>query len=212
MSQIFTVGDDCLRVNVEAQDDRHSIADQLRTTQVWTEVVVGKQDITLQFDPLSVSPQDAITRLETQLANQRPSPSNRAEIIEIPVSYAEEDAPDLRRISEQVGLTPSDLWAELSACVLTIDMLGFTPGFAYLTGVPSAWEIERLGSPRQSVPAGSIGLLTGQCGLYALEGPGGWPIIGRALVPLFDASATASPLLYKANDRIRFLPRVSADD
>lgn len=209
---MFTVGDDCLRVNVESQDDRQPIAEQLRKTQMWTEVVVGKQDITLQFDPLSISPQDAISRLESQLAHQKPAPSSRAEIIEIPVSFVVEDAPDLQQISKRVGLTPSELWAELSACVLTIDMLGFTPGFAYLTGVPRAWEIERLGSPRQSVPAGSIGLLTDQCGLYALEGPGGWPIIGRALVPLFNASSTTSPLLYKANDRIRFMPQVSADD
>ena len=68
-------------------------------------------------------------------------------------------------------------------------MLGFTPGFAYLSGLSPMLLAERLAKPRVRVPAGSIGLITGQVGLYALEGPGGWPIIGRLQVPLFDRAA-----------------------
>ncbi|MGH1420457.1 MAG: 5-oxoprolinase subunit B family protein [Hyphomonas sp.] len=212
MTNISLLGDDCLRVNIEERENRHSVADHLRATDDWSEIVVGKHDITVQYEPYRTSPNDALLRLEKQLAQYSPLQKSPGTIFKIPVSLSDNDAPDLLRVAQYLEIASTALWDQLASLTLTIDMLGFTPGFAYMTGLPEAWEIERLESPRQSVPAGSIGIITGQCGLYALEGPGGWPIIGRALVPLFNRDASDSPLLYGANDRIRFLPKEREND
>lgn len=206
MTQMFLLGDDCLTVSMEPNENKHSIAEHLRATKCWSEVVVGKQDITVQYDPIILPPDAALNQLEEQLSHYVIVDSALGEIIEIPVSLSAENAPDLLHVAAQIELPANKVWDHLASRTFTIDMLGFTPGFAYMTGVPDDWTIERLSNPRQSVPAGSIGILTGQCGLYALEGPGGWPIIGRALIPLFDGEAMQSPLLYNANDRIRFAP------
>lgn len=205
MSKICFLGDDCLRLNIEDFDPKHVIADQLRNSSHWMEVVVGKQDISVQFDPIKLRPQQALRILqeEYQAVDLEAAPIGK--IVDIPVSIAQTDAPDLTRVAQMLNQSPQAIWDRLTSIVFDIDMLGFTPGFAYLTGTPDDWLVERLKSPRQTVAAGSIGIITGQCGLYALEGPGGWPIIGRAQVPLFDASKHVSPLRYSPNDRIRFL-------
>ena len=100
-----------------------------------------------------------------------------------------------------MGIAEGALIKQVEQSLLTVDMLGFTPGFAYLTGLAPGLVAERLPSPRTLVPAGSIGLISGQIGLYALEGPGGWPLIGLVRAPLF-ARASANPFLLSAGDRV----------
>jgi allophanate hydrolase len=88
-------------------------------------------------------------------------------------------------------------------------MLGFTPGFAYLSGLSPDIVSERLAHPRARVAAGSVGLITGQIGLYALDGPGGWPIIGRILNPLFDRERT-EPFVLLAGDNVQLRQAAAA--
>ena len=83
--------------------------------------------------------------------------------------------------------------------------MGFTPGFAYLASDTFALDVPRLKTPRQNVPAGSVGLARHQCGLYARKGPGGWPIIGRTPFALFDSTAT-DPFRLNAGDSVKFEP------
>lgn len=212
MTRVSLLGDDCLRISIAPNENKHSISDLLRKTQDWSEVVVGKQDITVQFSPYDLLPAAALAKLNANLKHCVADDFASGEIIEIPVSIRPEDAPDLKDVSDHIEVSGDEIWRRLTSLTFSIDMLGFTPGFAYMSGVPGDWVIDRLSSPRQFVPAGSIGLLTGQCGVYALAGPGGWPIIGRALVPLFDSASTGSPLLYSAGDRIRFVPDGHTND
>ena len=89
--------------------------------------------------------------------------------------------------------------------VYTVAMLGFAPGFAYLLGLPEALATPRLATPRLRVPSGSVGIAGAQTGVYALETPGGWRIIGRTDLALFDPSRV-EPFALRAGDRVRFVP------
>jgi KipI family sensor histidine kinase inhibitor len=179
-------GDDALRLSAPDRDERLARARQLRTTGDWLEVVPGRRDVTVQFDPLRHTPTEALAHLSHTLATPAPRPSRTLETVELPVHFGGKEGPDLADISNRTGLSEAEVVSRLLSEPLQIDMLGFTPGFAYMSGLDDTIEIPRLLQPRQQVPAGSIGLITGQCGLYALAGPGGWPIIGRTPVSLFD--------------------------
>jgi KipI family sensor histidine kinase inhibitor len=179
-------GDDALRLSAPDRDERLARARQLRTTGDWLEVVPGRRDVTVQFDPLHHTPTEALAYLSHTLATPAPPPSRTLETVELPVHFGGKNGPDLADISNRTGLSEAEVVSRLLSEPLQIDMLGFTPGFAYMSGLDDTIEIPRLLQPRQQVPAGSIGLITGQCGLYALAGPGGWPIIGRTPVSLFD--------------------------
>jgi allophanate hydrolase len=197
-------GDDALRFVVTDQETRLARARQLLATGDWCEVVPGRKDITVQFNPHEHRPADALAHLSHTLATPPAYLSGTAETIALPVHFGGADGPDLTDIAARIGLAEVDIIARLLAGFLTVEMLGFTPGFAYMSGLPETFEIARLARPRQQVPAGSIGLITGQCGLYALAGPGGWPIIGRASVSLFDASSDA-PFRLQAGTRVQLV-------
>ena len=183
-------GDDALRVRMPDRDVRLARARQLRATGDWLEVVPGRRDVTVQFDPLKHTLAEALVHLNQTLAIPAPLASDTLETVELAVHFGGVDGPDLADISSRTGLSEAEVVSRLLSAPLQVDMLGFTPGFAYMSGLDATLEIPRLLQPRRQVPAGSIGLITGQCGLYALAGPGGWPVIGRTLAPLFDAAAS----------------------
>jgi len=197
-------GDDALRFVVTDQETRLARTRQLLATDDWCEVVPGRKDITVQFNPHEHTSTTAMALLSHTLATPAPHVSGTTETIELPVHFGGGDGPDLKEIAAHIGLSEANIIARLLAEPLTVDMLGFTPGFAYMSGLPEAFEISRLAQPRQQVPSGSIGLITGQCGLYALAGPGGWPIIGRTTVSLFDASSP-NPFRLRAGTRVHLV-------
>ncbi len=126
-------------------------------------------------------------------------------LVEIPAHYGGAWGPDLADVAAHCGLS-ADVVIELHAQpVYTVAMLGFAPGFAYLLGLPEALVTPRLATPRLRVPAGSVGIAGAQTGVYALETPGGWRIIGRTDLALFDPAREA-PFALRAGDRVRFVP------
>jgi KipI family sensor histidine kinase inhibitor len=199
--RIITLGDDALTVFCGPGEIRHRIAHTLRRTDAWLEVVPGREDVSVIFDPHAEGMEQAEARLKAEL--ETPSDAERAEprTHELIADFAGSAGPDLAGLVERMGAAEGDLIKQVERSVLTVDMLGFTPGFAYLTGLAPHLVAERLSSPRTLVPAGSIGLITGQIGLYALEGPGGWPLIGRVRAPLFDRGS-ANPFLLSPGDRV----------
>ncbi|KCZ94682.1 5-oxoprolinase subunit B family protein [Hyphomonas johnsonii] len=201
---ILFSGDDALRVLLSDRATRIARASQLRQSGDWLEVVPGRQDVTVQFDPIRLTPAEAMAHLRLTLATPPPPTRHATRTIDIPVRFGGSDGPDLAMIAESLGVTEPDIVSQLLAQPLRVDMLGFTPGFAYMTGLEEHYVIPRLLQPRQQVPAGSIGLITGQCGLYALAGPGGWPIIGRALASLFDP-ASADPFILQPGLQVRLV-------
>jgi allophanate hydrolase len=188
--EIRPIGDDALALIVADRPRRHALAATLRESGKWLDVVPGKGEVTVQFDPLSLPPGEARAVLAALAQALPPEDALTPPHVTLTLLADTESAPDLGAIAEANQLTEDALLARIAASPLIVDMMGFTPGFAYVEGVDPALQVERLAKPRQKVPAGSVGILTGQLGLYALSSPGGWPIIGRILEPLFDPTAT----------------------
>lgn len=202
--EIFFVGDDALAVKVGERAARHALAAALRASGQWVDVVPGKREVTVQFDPLRLPPAEAEALLRQQTDDIPEAEDMSAQTLTLHMQADAAAAPDIARIAAENGLTPEAFLARIAASPLIVDMMGFTAGFAYVAGVDPALIAPRLDTPRQRVPTGSVGMISGQLGLYALAGPAGWPIIGRIAEPLFDARREA-PFTLDAGVRILLL-------
>jgi inhibitor of KinA len=125
-----------------------------------------------------------------------------ARLVEIPVIY---DGPDLDFVAAHARLSAEEVVRVHSAPEYLVHMLGFTPGFPYLGGMDERIAAPRLDKPRLRIPAGSVGIAGAQTGVYPIESPGGWRLIGRTSLKLFDPTREP-PFLLDAGDRVRFVP------
>lgn len=169
----------------------------------WTEIVPGMDSIAVQFDPCLFSPADA-ARLARHQLNGAMS-GNRSSIPEvtIPVCYDGDFAPDLALVAEKIGIGADRFPDWHSSRAQQVAMLGFMPGFAYLDSPDPCPAIGRLADPRQLVHAGSIGIIGRQSCIYSFDSPGGWPIVGRTPLRLFDPGQE-HPALLAAGQTVRF--------
>lgn len=127
------------------------------------------------------------------------------EEMRVPVRYGGEYGPDLEEVADMAGLSKEELVAMHSGEVYTVAAVGFSPGFPYLSGLPEPLHVPRRQTPRLRIPAGSVAVAGGQAGIYPFETPGGWQVLGRTGVCLFDPSAKR-PALLRSGDRVRFVP------
>jgi len=125
--------------------------------------------------------------------------------VEIPVCYGLEYGPDLDTVAAHCGLSRDEIVARHTAAEYRVYMLGFSPGFSYLGGLDPTIAAPRRETPRIKVPAGSAGIAGMQTGIYPMESPGGWQIIGRTPMRLFDPGQE-EPCLLRPGDRLRFVP------
>jgi inhibitor of KinA len=125
--------------------------------------------------------------------------------VTISVCYGGEGGPDLERVAEIHGLSPYDVVKLHAAPTYRVGMMGFTPGFAYLMGLDLNLATPRRDSPRTQVPEGSVGIAGSQTGVYPLESPGGWQLIGRTKQALYDPDRE-DPFLLSPGDEVRFTP------
>ena len=183
-----SAGDDLISVSVADPKKAQALATTLREDGYWLEAVAGIDSVVVRFDSAVIARADAEKRLDNVLENVPLVMTTNERVIEIPVVYGGEYGPDLEFVCEKLGVTRDEFIA-LHCGKYTVDMLGFTPGFAYIGGLDERLSIERLPEPRQHIPAGSVGIAGGRTGLYSLPGPGGWPLIGRTSKALFDATA-----------------------
>lgn len=123
--------------------------------------------------------------------------------ISIPVCYEDEFAPDLAHVAEVNSLSKEEVIAIHTANEYTVYMIGFAPGFPYLGGMPETIACPRKENPRGKIPAGSVGIAGGQTGVYPIETPGGWQIIGQTPLALFTPEKE-EPSILKAGDRVAF--------
>ncbi len=205
---IIACGDDALRILCGPGDVRHSLAERLAGDPSWNEIVPGKQDVTIAFNPYTYTMTKAREKLQHALHTGLTHSVTRGRDHVLAAEFGGEAGPDLAQLAERLDMRVETLLEKVEQSPLKVDMLGFTPGFAYLTGLDPTLQANRLDHPRSRVPAGSIGLISGQIGLYALDGPGGWPIIGRVVSPLFDRCLT-EPFVLKAGDSVKLRPAVS---
>lgn len=201
---IEAVGDDALSVRTE--EDQAIIearASAIRATGSFTEVVPTVGRLTVMFDPLLVGRAAASAALARGMAGATAATRTQTEERVLPARY---DGQDLAYVADLAGLTVPQLIDHHAGARYTVAFLGFTPGFAYLDGLPEALsQIGRLASPRQRVAAGSIGIAGGRSGVYAMAGPGGWPIIATTNARLFDGAAKR-PFALSPGLPVRFEP------
>lgn len=131
-------------------------------------------------------------------------------VVEIPVCYGDEYGPDLK-LFEETGLSPNEVVERHANKEYLVYMLGFMPGFVYLGGLDEKLFKDRLDSPRTNIQAGSVGIAGQQTGVYPFNSPGGWNLIGRTPIKLYDLRRGEDTILYDAGDRIIFRP-ITADE
>ena len=209
-STVFYLGDDTLGLTLPNTLERNTLAAHLRQTGHWLEVIPGARGLSVQYDPLKIAPIEAKARLETALASVVIPAETISKHWDVPVCYTPEFALDMSHITAQTGLTIEAIINKHTGTLFTVNMIGFTPGFAYLETAEPIPDVARLSAPRQSLPGGSVGLAGGLCGLYALAGPGGWLIIGRTPMPLFQP-AQADPFCLNPGDTVKFSPISKAE-
>lgn len=142
--------------------------------------------------------------LEQALTQMTGDIHSAGRLIEIPVHYGAVDGPDLQDVASFHQLSSEEVIALHTAPTYRVTMLGFAPGFAYLLGLDPQLATPRLATPRTQVAPGSVGIAGNQTGVYALSTPGGWRIIGRTPLVLFDPTRP-EPFLVRAGDSVRFV-------
>lgn len=162
--------------------------------------------VVLRFDPLRIEPAQA-EKLAAELLGRGEfmlvTPTEPRRLVEIPTTY---DGPDLAETAERSHLSVEELVALHTKRDYTAYFLGFMPGFAYCGRLDPKIVSSRLERPRERVPAGSVAIADGQTGVYPFASPGGWRLLGRTELAMFDPSA-AEPVLISAGDRVRFVPQ-----
>ncbi|MEA2661996.1 MAG: inhibitor of KinA [Chloroflexota bacterium] len=168
------------------------------------EAIPAYASVVVAFDPARTSWTDA-DRAAKALAAEPPPATSKADgrLIEIPTIY---DGPDLADTARRSGLAVPELVALHSGREYRAFFLGFMPGLAYCGMLDPRIDAPRLPSPRGRVPAGAVGVANGQTLVYPVDSPGGWRLIGRTEVRVFDP-AREPPALIRAGDRLRFVPR-----
>lgn len=196
-------GDDLFSVAVAAASDAQALAVQLRDAGGWLEVVPGIDSVLVRFDAAAIDPAAAEASIRTVLEQGVTPLETTGELVEIPVVYGGEYGPDLEALGESTGLSAAEIVALHTGREYPVDMVGFTPGFAFIGGLDERLRVPRRKEPRQRVAAGSVGIADGRTGLYAMASPGGWTLIGRTPLRLFDADAE-TPFALQPGMRVRF--------
>lgn len=176
------------------------------------EVVPSYTTVTIYYDPLKIqssSPYEEVVKiLKNLLSNTNVENEPNPKTVTIPVCYGGKYGPDLSFVASYHHLTEQKVIELHTNAEYLVYMIGFAPGFPYLGGMSEKIATPRKDTPRVSIPAGSVGIGGEQTGVYPIESPGGWQLIGQTPVKLFDQHAT-KPSLIKTGDMIRFEPITS---
>ena len=182
----------------------HAVAQSIKSAAIThiDDVVPAYLGLTVFYDPLHIGYRELAPRLVELCTSERHSPLNHASKRkhDLPVRY---DGIDLESVALATGLTIEQVIARHTARTYTVDLLGFVPGFAYLSELDPALQIPRRPQPRPRVAAGSVAIAAAQTGVYPLDTPGGWHIIGSTTTKMFDP-ARDPPALLAPGDTVRF--------
>jgi len=168
------------------------------------EVVPAYASLAVYYDPLRIGPQELEERLRGLKEALEVKEPLSSRLLEVPTVYGGEYGPDLGCVARFHGLSEEEVIAIHTGAEYHTYMLGFTPGFPYLGGMSERIATPRLESPRIKVPAGSVAIGGNQTGIYPTESPGGWRIIGRTYLRLFDPQKDP-PALILPGDKVRFV-------
>jgi KipI family sensor histidine kinase inhibitor len=217
VTAIRPFGDAALQVTLGAADDpttltrvhalAHQVAARQATGEPWGAAVPGLTSVLVPFEMGAWSSTEATARLSDLLGDLvvDPGPTPATRTHRIPVRYGGDDGPDLADVARRLGLSPERV-IELHASVgYRVAILGFTPGFGYLDGLPEGLRLPRRDTPRTRVPAGSLAIAGRQTAIYPASTPGGWHLLGRTSARLWDIQRDP-PALLRPGDLVRFEP------
>lgn len=221
--QIEPLGDSALIVRVAdefARDPEESLSAVLAALRALEaaaipgviELAPAYTTVAVFFDAAQVVPDGAAqplfdwlqTKIENALKRRPavPKPKSEPAAIEVPVCYEGEFAPDLAEVARHAGLSEDEAVRLHSSASYRVTCVGFTPGFPFLSGLPPELATPRRATPRKEIPAGAVGIGGAQTGIYPRKSPGGWNLIGRTALRLFDVQREP-PALFHAGDHVR---------
>ena len=211
--EVAWVADRALRIAWRAEDGDealprvHAATEALRNAAVpaLVDAVPTYAALLLVFDLASLDAERAEAHVRRVLAAARTRAPAPGRTVTVPVCYEGSCAPDLGEVARLHGIEPDDVVRLHAAAEYRVAFLGFSPGFPYLAGLPAALATPRLARPRLSVPAGSVAIAGTQAGIYPQRTPGGWRLLGRTPLTLFDPGREP-PALLAPGDRVRFAP------
>ena len=192
--------DDVFEIAVSTSTEAQSLAVHLRQSPLAEDVVAGLSSVAVRFHP------DHFEQVKDWLSQVKRAPDEAVkapEMIELDIQYGGVNGPDFDHVCAALGLSSSAFIEAHTAPLHTVEMIGFTPGFSYISGLPNGMVIPRLAEPRPRVRAGSVGLSSGCTGIYALAGPGGWPLIGHTEAALFNPDRS-DPFLLQPGQPVKF--------
>jgi len=168
------------------------------------ETVPAYATLLVHYDPLILSFTQIKNILREKLTWIQENESRKSRLVEAPVQYGGELGPDLESVASHCGLRVEDVIRIHSEKTYTVYMMGFTPGYPYMGKLDDALIMPRLETPRTRVPAGTVAIAGSQTGIYSIESPGGWNLIGWTPLKLFDPNSD-SPFLFAPSDEVKFV-------
>lgn len=207
--QLIPFGDSALLIKFSNEIDLavnqrvHALDAFLRARQILgiIEIVPAYATLLVHYDPLTMTFEQIVERVKTEMESVEENISRKPRRIEVPVRYGGED---LEFVASYHHIRPREVIDIHASRDYTVYMMGFTPGFAYMGKLDDAIATPRLETPRTHVAAGSVGIAGAQTGIYPIDSPGGWRIIGRTSVRLFDLQSD-QPFLFSPGDTVRFV-------
>ncbi len=213
MVQIIPSGDSAVLVKLGDEISEHTnkmvrsfqLNVESKAIEGIIELIPAYCDVLVLYDPLIISYEKLYVLLEQTLSKLSSIDVPDSRLIEIPVCYEDEFAENMEDVMVHTKLSKEEIIRIHSSQTYLVYMLGFTPGFCYLGGMNEKISTPRKTVPSQNIKAGSVGIAGKQTGVYPIDSPGGWQIIGRTPIKLFDPDGETQ-FLCKAGDRLRFIP------
>lgn len=216
--RFLQAGESCLSVEFADEISRHAndAVTQLknhlegqRSVKI-RECLPTYRSLSVYYDPLVVSADQIIAAARKALSEASENSDQSHVVISVPVCYGGEYGPDIENVAQHSGVSVDEVIERHSKNICHCYMIGFIPGFAYLGGMDESIATPRLSNPRSVITGGSVGIAGKQTGIYPLDSPGGWQLIGRTPLKLFTPEAE-SPTLIQAGYGVKFVP-VSVDE
>jgi len=167
------------------------------------ELAPGYRSLLVVFDPLAIAPSELKTRISDVAAWPGRCELPQAKLITVPVFYGGDYGPDLDWVAGHLGISSDEVIRLHTQTIYRVYMIGFTPGYPYMGELPAPLVVPRRSTPRTRVPKGSVGIAQRQTGVYPVESPGGWQIIGWTPIELFDPKRQM-PSLLEMGDGVKF--------
>lgn len=217
--KILPLGEDCALVSlgnvISEEVNRRAVAISASIAASpfdgFIECAPAYSSVAVYFEPRKIKGTEATPfenvkrRLSKVVNGAGPVPETGSRAHEIPVIFGGDDGPDLEEVADRAGIDEGELIRIFLERSYRVYMIGFLPGFPYLGTVDDRIAVSRRDTPRTRVPAGSVGIAGRQTGIYPFDSPGGWQIIGRTPLTIFDTGSDR-PAMFRAGDSVRFVP------